>query len=73
MGVKFHPHSYVIFFSLKSDDKMTKDKLRFLSIYSWKEVKISYIVGVYSVANMTTIKNHLSVYYKWKQHQQLGV
>ena len=34
VGVECHPHSYVIFFPLKSDDKMTKDKLRFLSIYS---------------------------------------
>lgn len=33
---------------------------------------MSKVVGVYSVAYMTTIKNHLSVYYKWKQHQQLG-
>ena len=48
VGVECHAHSFVIFFPLKSDDKMTKDKLRFLSIYSWKEVKMSYIVGVYS-------------------------
>lgn len=41
------PTFYVVF-SLESDDKMTKDKLRFLSISSWKEVKISYIVGIYS-------------------------
>ena len=44
--------------------------------FSWCDLHVSYIskvAGVYSAANMTTVKNHLSVYYKWNQHQQLGV
>lgn len=37
------------FFSLKSDEQVTKNKFDYLLIHSLKEAKIYYTVGAYSV------------------------